>query len=412
MKTLLVLLAITLLISQWVYSQETLNDPFWQEMIRLPRRSVTALLVDTLNYIFASTDPGGVFVSSDNGITWNARNDGLLGTPCFALALGDSNHVYVTTHLGLYRTTNQGISWVVMGPFGVYPGSVAINSRGYIFVGEKYFTSGDVFRSTDKGATWTYVELPRSIPYALTVNASDHVFAGTSNGIFRTTNDGATWDSISTGLTTRGVWDIEVDRNGVLYAGIYLGGVFRSTNNGDTWSFAGLLGEDVLSLAINSRGHVFAGTTNHGVFVSLDYGESWSAENSGLADTVVSALAFDRNGFAFAGSSPARVYRSVNSTTSVAPSDSDMPEAIHLEQNYPNPFNPTTRIEYSIPKSSHVSLKVLDLLGRGVATIVDEVQDAGVKSADFKAAGLASGAYFYRLGVGGFVKVKKMMVIR
>jgi hypothetical protein len=92
-------------------------------------------------------------------------------------------------------------------------------------------------------------------------------------------------------------------------------------------------------------------------------------------------------------------------------------------QNYPNPFNPTTRIEYAIPKTSHVSLKVFDLLGREVATLVDEVQDAGgaerhgakgaqFKAVEFDASGLASGVYFYRLRVGDFIETKKLMVIR
>jgi hypothetical protein len=83
-----------------------------------------------------------------------------------------------------------------------------------------------------------------------------------------------------------------------------------------------------------------------------------------------------------------------------------------LSQNYPNPFNPTTRIEYSIPKPSHVSLKVFDLLGREVATLVDEVQNAGFKSVEFNAGGLASGVCFYRLRVGNSVETKKLMIVR
>ncbi len=96
-------------------------------------------------------------------------------------------------------------------------------------------------------------------------------------------------------------------------------------------------------------------------------------------------------------------------TTGVEP---EAPVSFSLHQNYPNPFNPTTRIEYAIPQTSHVSLKVFDMLGREVAPLVDEVQDLGFKSVEFNASGLASGVYFYRLTAGSFVETRKLMVIR
>jgi hypothetical protein len=94
------------------------------------------------------------------------------------------------------------------------------------------------------------------------------------------------------------------------------------------------------------------------------------------------------------------------------PDQSDSPGQFRLNQNYPNPFNPTTRIEYAIPKTSHVSVKVFDLLGREVATLVDEEQGAGFKSVEFDAKGLASGVYLYRLHAGTFVQTKKLAVVR
>ncbi len=90
----------------------------------------------------------------------------------------------------------------------------------------------------------------------------------------------------------------------------------------------------------------------------------------------------------------------------------EMPTTVSLSQNYPNPFNPTTRIEYAIPKTSHVKLKVFDVMGREVATLVDEVQGSGFKSVQFNASELASGVYLYRLQADGFVFMKKLMVIR
>ncbi len=90
----------------------------------------------------------------------------------------------------------------------------------------------------------------------------------------------------------------------------------------------------------------------------------------------------------------------------------DNPTSFVLHQNYPNPFNPTTEIRYQTSEVSHLTLKVFDLLGREVATLVDEVQGSGFKSVEFNASELASGVYFFRLTAGNFVATKKLMMVR
>jgi len=87
-------------------------------------------------------------------------------------------------------------------------------------------------------------------------------------------------------------------------------------------------------------------------------------------------------------------------------------ETYRLEQNYPNPFNPTTNITYVLPKTENVSLKVYDVLGREVATLVNEVKPAGAYTVPFNASNLASGVYFYKLQAGSFVQTKKMMLVK
>jgi hypothetical protein len=90
----------------------------------------------------------------------------------------------------------------------------------------------------------------------------------------------------------------------------------------------------------------------------------------------------------------------------------DIPSEFTLSQNYPNPFNPTTRFEYSVPKSTHVSLKVFNALGQEVATIFDGEQLAGKYIATFDGKGLPSGVYYYRLQADGVSLTQKLVLMK
>ncbi|MFQ3598140.1 MAG: T9SS type A sorting domain-containing protein [Chloroherpetonaceae bacterium] len=89
-----------------------------------------------------------------------------------------------------------------------------------------------------------------------------------------------------------------------------------------------------------------------------------------------------------------------------------LPTKFSLAQNYPNPFNPTTSIAYELPRTSRVVLKVYDVLGREVTTLINEEQSAGRYVQTFNASNLSSGIYFYRLQAGNFVETKKMMLVK
>jgi photosystem II stability/assembly factor-like uncharacterized protein len=99
-------------------------------------------------------------------------------------------------------------------------------------------------------------------------------------------------------------------------------------------------------------------------------------------------------------------------TTSVQESKPGIPSTFALHQNYPNPFNPTTRIAFDLPNPAFVTLKVFDILGREVLTLVDEFQTGGYKSVTMSARGVPSGAYIYRLTAGSFSDAKKLLLIR
>jgi GH18 family chitinase len=92
--------------------------------------------------------------------------------------------------------------------------------------------------------------------------------------------------------------------------------------------------------------------------------------------------------------------------------DSQLPKAYALSQNYPNPFNPSTTIKYDLPKDSRVSLKLFNIIGQEVLTLVNEEQKAGYKSVQWNANNFASGVYFYRIQAGDFVASKKLLLLK
>jgi hypothetical protein len=83
-----------------------------------------------------------------------------------------------------------------------------------------------------------------------------------------------------------------------------------------------------------------------------------------------------------------------------------------LEQNYPNPFNPTTKISFYLPLSGNVMLKVYDILGNEVATLINEIKEPGNYFIEFNANGLSSGIYFYQLVIDNFISTKKMILLQ
>ncbi len=92
--------------------------------------------------------------------------------------------------------------------------------------------------------------------------------------------------------------------------------------------------------------------------------------------------------------------------------ENGIPTVYSLNQNFPNPFNPSTKIQFSIPENGMVTLKVFDILGREVMTLVNEELPASYKTVEFDASQLTSGIYFYRIQVNNFTAVKKMILMK
>ena len=98
--------------------------------------------------------------------------------------------------------------------------------------------------------------------------------------------------------------------------------------------------------------------------------------------------------------------------TAVEDDQTIIPTVFKLEQNYPNPFNPSTKIKFAVPEKSNVVIKIYDILGSEIVTLVNEEMDAGWYQRSFNANGISSGVYLFRMEAGNYVNTKKMILLR
>ncbi len=199
-----------------------------------------------------------------------------------------------------------------------------------------------------------------------------------------------------------------------IFAGTSSEGVFLSTDNGSNWTAAnaGLTDNNINSLAINGN-NIFAGIYGGGVFLSTDSDSNWTAVNTGLTDNYIFAFAISGN-YIFAGTYGDGVWkRSLSEITNVEEIKSNIPSTLTLAQNYLNPFNPSTTIKWQIPKASLVTIKIYDVHGREIETVVDKYQEAGQHSILYIVnSTMSSGVYFYQLKAGNYVETKNMILLK
>jgi hypothetical protein len=195
------------------------------------------------------------------------------------------------------------------------------------------------------------------------------------------------------------------------------GGVYLSTDQGATWTYEAVTNAFVYALAFTNASTIVAGT-GAGVYVSIDGGTSWVPRNTGLTQGIILSVGVDPQGYIYAGTLHGGVCKSNQVLLGVEEKE-NAPVAFSLAQNYPNPFNPATVIRYTLPPRVgptlsvyQVSLKVYDLLGQVVATLVEGTKAPGDYSARWDATNAPSGMYFYRLQAGSFSEVKKMILLR
>lgn len=376
----------------------------------VPATEVRAFTVHD-SYVFAATLSGGVFRSSNRGRSWVQVNNGFLCWYMQALAAHESilyagAGCLFDSGAGAYRSTDDGNSWTQINA-----GLTNIDIQDFAFRGTNVIaaTAVGICRSTNNGSAWTE---DAQIGYVRCLTArGTNAFAGRSlGGVVRSLNGGP-WISNSTGLSNATVLALATN-NAYVFAGTS-DGVYRSSDGGSNWTLVnnGLTNSGVTSLAV-FQSFLFAGTSR-GVFRSSDNGESWTDVGEGILNRYTVSLAAD-DSMLYAGTFDGGAYRRplVDLTVSVTGEGTGGPVEYYLYQNYPNPFNPVTRIEYQLPTTCHVSLKIFDLLGREVATLVNQSQQPGKHQLSWDANNNPSGVYLYRLSAGSYMTTRKMLLVR
>jgi photosystem II stability/assembly factor-like uncharacterized protein len=364
--------------------------------------------------IFVVSYTNGIWRSDDKGDNWIVLNFPVSGL--IAIHATSLNTIYVGTwgH-GVYRSTDNGSTWTQTGSSTLKVNDISSNSNGDVFIAT--FGDSALYKSTDNGLSWfsKIHGIPKQtdpIYIDAVINGPNSLLYAAGYKIYRSVNNGEDWSMIGTPNTDNSV-SLLLTSPGHLFVGGD-NGVQRTTNDGLTWETVNFGSSQAFvgSLVANSRGNIFRGIGNGGVYYSDDEGDNWYDFNSGLTNNEVSDLAIDTHGVLFASTSGGGLFRTSSSTVNVNRDKSNRISNVSLAQNYPNPFNPTTTIKFQVPNSGFVTLKVFDLLGREVATLVNENMTQGSYERVFDGRGLSSGFFFYRLKSSTFIQTKKMILLK
>ena len=353
------------------------------------------------NYVYAESQYGGFGRSTNGGNNFTYGLNGVSGsdrfnwsTP-FIIDPTNPSKLYLGTQR-VYKTTNRAVLWTPISPD---------------------LTNGPPTGNQVYGTITTL---------AAAASDTNTVYAGTDDGnIWVTLDGGLNWTKISDPLPVRWVTRVAVDPHDAMTAYVTLSGyrydeylphIFRTTNAGVSWLdiSSNLPDAPVNDIIVDpdSAGRLYVGT-DVGVFVSDSLGNSWSYLGENLPNSPITDLVLHNPTRTLIAATYGRSMYSINLTpiTNINDDKIAMKDFI-LFQNYPNPFNPVTSIQYVVSSRQFVTLKVYDVLGNEIATLVNEEKVAGTYEVGFDGVELPSGIYFYRLKARNLIETKKMVLIK
>jgi photosystem II stability/assembly factor-like uncharacterized protein len=404
-----------------------------------------------------------LFITGMASAQWTPQTSGVT-TQLTSVSAPDDNNAWICGYAGkVLRTTNGGTTWTaVTNPsandnYNMY----AVDANNALVT----YSPGATFvkRTTDGGATWTQVFTQATPGFIdaiwMTTPTTGFMYGdpvGNRWSLWKTIDGGATWDS--TGLyqtqvsgeagwnnaifvlgtaiwfgtnathmyysPTNGItgsWVSETTPAANQYStwfntptiGISGGaGLYSTTNAGVTWSNLTAPGTGNVSGITGAGADYWFVRQANIIYRSTNNGAAWSPEFTGPTGAVFNHIGKSRAGTRmWAVTSAGLIFKS-DGPVGIVPINNEVPNAYSLNQNYPNPFNPATTIKYSIPQASYVTVKIYDMLGNEVMTVVNEHQNAGTYAGSVDASNLASGVYFYTIRAGNFTDTKKMMLVK
>ncbi len=355
----------------------------------------------------------GIKRSTDGGQFWR-NSDSTLSTQIKSFYAGDRNIHASSATGGLFHTTDLGVKWIS----DTMPSGVFTVASGWARIGSTMYVSENgkgVFKSTNGGGKWvaasTDISMPKAIWSLLAVDTI--LYAGTIGGIFRSSTGGNTWVQSSGGNTTlqNAVVTALSWVNGKMYAATMELGVFLSTNNGATWRLFGTPLQTSVNSFATSQQRLFAVSQKDGIVVLKD--TVWTPFMTGLPTKQIGSVQFAGDTI-YASTLGMGIWKRpfADVLTGVGRTSGSVPEGFSLSQNFPNPFNPATIIRFTVPSAQHITLSVYDMLGRRIAVLTDGIRNAGSYDVPFRADGLASGIYLYRLQTSAGSVTRTMTLIQ
>jgi photosystem II stability/assembly factor-like uncharacterized protein len=365
---------------------------------------------------------GVVLTSPDEGNTWdyNKISEGSL----YSISMIDENTGWISGSEGhLYRTTNAGKTW---------DKSVNHKSINTLFnafyevnfvdpkVGWAFGENGVVIKTTNGGESWSRQKtlLPDDTPIydSYMLNRNVGYFVGAFGLIEKTVNGGDSWVRLNynnQNTNLRNIYMLDEDNGWVCGE---KGMLLKTTDGGNSWESIPIPYpySDLYGVQFSDINNGMVVGESGKTFRTSDGGASWEFENSGATDHY--SLQIISPEITYISSSTGNIVKfngaaELDRTTTYF-NNSKVFEELTLEQNYPNPFNPSTLISFSIPKPGNVSLKVYDIAGREIASLINnELLNNGSYSKSFNAENLSSGVYFYSLIINGEISATKRMLL-
>ncbi len=366
---------------------------------------------------------GPTVIKTTNGTSWSsATGTGITGD-VYAIWGVDANTAFCTTSPAatyIWKTTNGGSTWTqVYTLAGAFIDGLQMvsASEGYAMgdpIGGKWL----ILKTTDGGNTWARmatepVQVGSEAGWnnSFQISGNDMWFGTNSTKVYHSSNLGATWSSgPTTGTANSYALHFNSSTNGMACGTA----VVKSTDGGTTWSAATSFGTSGNMAGMEGAGTDWWGIrSDANIYRSTNFGSNWTnawtQTGAGFLDIDFKVVGGCPKGYAVGN---AGGVAKMVTTTGITNYNSEIPDSYTLGQNFPNPFNPTTNIKFSIPSSGFVTLKIYDMLGKEVSTLVNEVKSAGNYIVGYNAANIPSGTYFYRLESNGFTETKKMLLLK